>query len=268
MRTSGALALGHTVVLLMTAGTVCQATANAQTDSIRRDTTAGGAGATTANPPTTRSEARPLSMPAELRGYRIADSARLAGDYPGMVYTYAHDKHDKIQVFVSTYQDATALRTTDDTVALLEGDVDQLRQSLDGAFRRGDLTAFQSMREHPDDLATGGRTVRGYMMFAALTHRGAGTAQINDPMSCSPGEMAQNSGNCPRRSRFPQSSDAVATDRPASDVRGFQAYTYYGVYALPQYVIRVRAELPQQTAINEGVTAFAHQMVASLIAAH
>jgi hypothetical protein len=261
-------ALGRTVVLLMGAGTVCQATASAQTDSIRRDTAPGGAGVATANPPTTQSVVSPLSMPAELRGYRLADSLRLVGANPGVRYTYAHDKHDKIQVFVSTYQDATALRTTDDTVALVEGDVDILRQSLDAAFKQGDLTAFQSMRERTDDLATGGHTVRGYMMLAALTHRGAGTAQFNDPLSCSAIEMAQNSGRCPQRSRFPQSSDAVATDRPVSDVRGFQAYTYYGVYALPQYVIRVRAEMPEQTAINEAVPDFAHKMIASLMTAH
>jgi hypothetical protein len=261
-------ALGYTVVLFMAAGTVCRATAKAQADSIRRDTTTGGSGTATANPTTTQSETRPLSMPATLRGYRLADSVRLAGDNAGVQYTYVHDKHDKIQVFVSTYQDASALRSTDDTVALIEGDVDQLRQSLNTAFRQGDLTAFESMREHADDLTAAGRKVRGFMMFAALTHRGGGSAQLNDPMSCSPGEMAQNSGNCPRRSRFPQSSDAVATNAPASEVRGFQAYTYYGAYALPQYVIRVRAEMPQQTAINEEVPDFAHKMIASLIASH
>jgi hypothetical protein len=261
-------ALGHTVVLLMTASTVYQATANAQTDSIRRDTTAGGAGAAPTNPTTTGSEARPLSMPAELRRYRLADSVRLAGDNPGVRYTYTHDKRDKIQVFVSMYQATAALRTTEDTVALIEGDVDVLRQSLDAAFKQGDLTAFQSLRERADDLATGGRTVRGFMMLAALTHRGAGTAQINDPLSCSAADMAQNSGKCPRRSRFPQSSDAVATNAPTSAVQGFQAFTYYGVYALPQYVIRVRAEMPEQTAANEEVPDFAHKMVAALIAAH
>ena len=148
---------------------------------------------------------------------------------------------------------------------MVQGDVDMLRQSLDGAYKRGELTAFQSLREHSDDFRTGGHTVRGYMLFAALTHVGGGTAQFNDPMSCAPAEMARNSGRCRPRSGFAQSSDAVATDVPLADVRGFQAYTYYGAYATPQSLIQVRAEMPQQSVVNEQVLDFAHKIVAALV---
>jgi hypothetical protein len=205
-----------------------------------------------------------LPIPIEVRGYRVKDSARL-GDQ-GVQYTYVRGKNDKITVLITPYPSTQAPGgTTDDTVAVVQGKVDVIRQSLDGAYKRGDLTAFQSLREHSDDFRTGGHTVRGYLLFAALTHRGGGTAQFNDPMSCSPAEMAQHSGRCPRRSQFAQSSDAVATDVPLADVRGFQAFTYCGAYATPQSLIQVRAEMPQQSVVNEQVVDFAHKMVAALV---
>jgi hypothetical protein len=251
--------LAYVITALIGICSSWQVAAQASADSTRRDSTASASTPAAAAPTRT-----PMAIPTEILGYRVKDSARV-GDQ-GVQYTYVHGKNDKILVFITPYPSTSAAGgTTDDTVATVEGDVDVHRQSLDGAYKRGDLTAFQSLREHPDDFKTGGRTVRGYMMFAALTHRGGGTAQFNDPMSCAPAEMARNSGRCPRRSQFAQSSDAVATDVPLADVRGFQAYTYYGVYAIPQSLIHVRAEMPQQTVINAQVLDFAHKMVAALV---
>src|SRR5579864_9391860 len=158
-----------------------QAVAQAPTDSAHADSVA-----TAAVGPTS---ATPLSMPKEVRGYRITDSIPLGPR--GTQYTYVHDKNDKIVVLVGQYPKTQPLVTAQDTEAITQQSVDNLRQSMDEAFKRGDLTAFQSMRERSDDFKTSGRTVRGFVWLGALTHRGGGTAQINDPMSCSPSEMAR-----------------------------------------------------------------------------
>jgi hypothetical protein len=236
-----------------------QAAAQAAVDSTHRD-------ATTAATTPTGAVAGPTVMPipTEIRGYRVKDSARL-GDQD-VQYTYVHGKNDKITVLISSYASTQGpSATTEDTAAMVQGPVDVLRQSLYEAYKRQDLTAFQSLREHPDDFNTGGHTVRGYLLFAALTHRGGGTAQLNDRLTCDPAEMARNSGRCPPESRFARSSDAAATDVPLADVRGFQAYTYYGVYAIPRALIHVRAEMPEQTVVNERVLDFAHKLVAALV---
>jgi len=258
--------LARVLLPLMGTGIAHQAASQAATDSLHRDSANSAAVASAATPAAAGPDVSPMVMPVDVRGYRLTDSLQLGGD-AGTHYTYIRHKTDKIEVFVVPFTTATSPQTTDDTVAVVEGHVDRLRQSLDEAFKRGDLSAFQSMREHRDDLRAAGRTVRGFMMLAALTHRGGGTAQLADPLECSAAARAGRSGRCPP-SMGPRSSDAPATGMSMADVRGFQAYMYYAAYALPQSVILVRAEMPQQSAASDEAPDFAHKTVAAMVATH
>jgi hypothetical protein len=235
----------------MAAAAARQAMPQVQTDTLRRDP-ADTIAPIRAAGPVAESKTTLPSLPLDVQGYHITDSAHFSGDKVLTEYTYTRNEHDDIHVFVAPYRSDSALRTKDDTVALIEGYVDVLRQTLDDAFRRGDLSAFRTLRERSDDLKTGGHTVHGYVLVAGLTHRGGVTSPQFEAPPCSARQMASQvtSGLCMR----------------AAETRGFQAYEYYGVYALTDVVVRIRTEMPRQTAVNEEASDFSRKLVAALVA--
>ena len=193
-----------------------------------------------------------LAMPADVRGYRVADSVRLPGANAGTLYTYARPPHDRITVLVSPYDPALPLRTQDDTTGMLQSTVDALRVSLYDAYRSGNLTAFSALGERGDDVKASGHKVRGYVLVAGLTHIGGATLPA---APC----HANNS---------PLAGSGAAPCASFGFNRTFESYVYYAVYALPGRVLRVRADVPLEVAANEQVPDFAHRLVGALTAAH
>ena len=93
--------------------------------------------------------------------------------------------------------------------------------------------------------------VGAHALVAGITHRGG----VSTPAFVTP--------QCTGRQMMNARTSSACTQ--AVSVERFQAFTYYAVFALPQRVLRVRAELPLQTAANEEVPAFAHSLVAALV---
>jgi hypothetical protein len=251
MRNSGVCMMACTALAFLSTGGWRAAGAQGATDTTRRDSqvvaNGGGAVPITDEPTLVRQP-----MPADVHGYQIADSLRL-GVGNLTQYTYLHDRHDKITVFVSAYSGSSALRTQDDTITLIQGDVDALRQQLYTAFKNGDLRAFRAFAERGDDLHASGRTIRGYELVAGVTHVGGVTAPPTNTPLCE-NRDATVAGAMPRMC-IDQGQD-----------RAFQAYVYYAAYALPNCLVRIRAEFPRQVAADDDARDFSHKLIASLVA--
>jgi hypothetical protein len=228
------------------------AAAQTTSDSTHHD--AGSGAPVIGTPVSDAVVAMPSPMPIDVRGYQLTDSVHLGDVSSGVDYTYTRHKSDVIHAFISPYQSGSKLQTRDDTATMVQGDVDMLRQSLDDAARHGELSAFRTLSERTDGLHTAGRGVQGYALIAGITHRGGTTAPAFTTPPCS-GRLMVN----------PRTSGAC---QQIAEIPGFQAYTYYAVYALPQWVVRVRAELPRQNAASEEAPDFAHKLVAALLGSH
>lgn len=113
------------------------------------------------------------------------------------------------------------------------------------------MSAFQTLSERADDLHAVGHDVQGYALIAGITHRGGTTA----PAFTAP----------PCVTNFLVNSPTAGMCQRIVEMRGFQAYTYYAVYVLPRWIVRVRAELPRQNAAAEEAPDFAHKLVAALL---
>jgi hypothetical protein len=70
---------------------------------------------------------------------------------------------------------------------------------------------------------------------------------------------------CPRPNATIRGAIPRMCSNPAVDL-AFQSYTYYAVYAVWGHVVRIRAELPQQVAVNEDAQTFSHTLIAALAA--
>jgi hypothetical protein len=251
------MSLARVALAALSATIAYKAGAQAPADSTHRDS--GNTAAAIATPAATAPavgiiEAAP-PMPSEIRGYHLTDSLRIPGASQATQYTYTRDQHDRVTVLASPYESGSPLRTQDDTTGMLQNTVDMLRVSLENAYHQGNLSAFRTLSEHSDDVKAAGHKVRGYVLVAGLTHRGAVTLPaVTNPM-------------CPTRDATLSGAIPRMCSNPAAD-RTFEAFMYYAAYALPERVIRVRADLPIEVAVNEQVPDFTRKLVAALTAAH
>ncbi len=106
-------------------------------------------------------------MPAEIRGYKIADTISLGAVSNGTQYHYKRDG-DVISVLVSSYDAGIPLNTSDDTAAVGWNAVDGLRNTLVDARRNGQLTFLHTRLERREDFKANGHTARGWVYAAEL----------------------------------------------------------------------------------------------------
>lgn len=170
------------------------------------------------------------AMPPEVVNYRRVRSAPLLiNGVPGMVYQYARDQ-DRIVVYVTQYDPAVALRTSNDTINLVRDDYTTAYDTLCPLAQQHDANV--SWYAHTeDDVHIGKHTYRGYVFRYAFFRRPGG------------GQGCQ--------------------DRPVR-VEGWSYYQQ--TYALPQWLVRIRGRLQAFESVGNGaLPIFARSLLAAMV---
>jgi hypothetical protein len=219
----------RTALLVLTAGVAWRALP-AQADSLSRSSAAPQpeqrATAVRVGIP---DSAQP-AMPAEVVNYRRVYSAKLLLDsVPGMMYRYARGR-DVIDVYVTQYDPAVRLRTSEDTVDLVRDEYARAYDRVcDEALHNDASVSWYAHAE--DDLHIGNHTYRGYVFRYALFR------QANGGEGC--------------------------RSRPVR-IEGLSFYQQ--TYALPQGLVRIRGHLqPFESVGNGALPMFSKSLVAAMV---
>lgn len=170
------------------------------------------------------------AMPPELLSYRRAFAAKLVvNGIPGMAYQYVRDK-DVIDVYVTQYDPAQALRTSNDTIDLVRDDYTTAFDTLCALAQQHDANVSWYVHNE-DDVHIGNRTYRGFVFRYALFRRPGG------------GEGCQS--------------------RPVR-VEGWSFYQQ--TYALPQWLVRIKGHLQAFESVGNGaLPMFSKGLIAAMV---
>jgi hypothetical protein len=170
------------------------------------------------------------AMPREVVNYRRVYSAQLIVDgVPGMAYQYVRDQ-DLIDVLVTQYDPAVALRTSNDTIDLVRDDYTTAFDTLCTLAQQN--AANLSWYVHTeDDLQIGKHRYRGYVFRYAIFQRPGGGLGCQGP-----------------------------------PVRG-EGWSYYQqTYALPQWLVRIRGHLQAFESLGNGaLPIFSKSLIAAMV---
>lgn len=212
-------------VLVLAAG-VASRTLLAQADSLSQSSAAQQDSASRVG---LTDSAQPV-MPPEVIHYRRVSGAKAVVDgVPGMTYQYARGQ-DLIDVLVTQYDPARALRTSSDTIDLVRDDYTTAFDALCNLASQND--AYVGWYAHmEDDLQIGKHTYRGYVYRYAFFRRPGG------------------GGGCEGRPLRVEGSSF-----------------YRQIYALPQWLVRIRGHLqPFESLGNGALPIFSKSLIAAMV---
>lgn len=206
----------------------------AQADSLSHSSTppqvAQPATAVRVTPTPTPTDSAQPAMPAEVVNYRRVYSAKLLLDsVPGMVYQYTRGQ-DRIDVYVTQYDPARSLRTSNDTIDLVRDEYTKAFDRVCGeALQNGADVSWYAHTE--DDVHIGNHTYRGYVFRYAVYRRPGGGQGCNT--------------------------------RPVR-IEGWSHYQQ--TYALPQGLVRIRGRLqPFESVGNGALPMFSKWLIAAMV---
>ncbi len=119
----------------------------------------------------TANDPQPNYAPPEAHGYKFASAVSFGEAGTGERLTYMHNT-DAVGVLVNPYDLTRPFQSVEDTMALLQGEVSRVRDSLYRAAQDQILVAYGVINDRPDGLHIGNQTIRYYWLFAQIQRRG------------------------------------------------------------------------------------------------